>query len=77
MKQKVGIAQCSFTKRDCFSSSERAGSTPSAVREFRETLREIHQRGATIVMNSHVLSEIEMVANARGDHRGRQGRRSG
>ena len=29
----------------------------------RETLREIHQRGATIVMNSHVLSEIEMLAN--------------
>ena len=39
------------------------GLDPLAVREFRETLHEIHQRGATIVMNSHVLSEIEMLAN--------------
>ena len=39
------------------------GLDPLIVREFRETLREIHQRGATIVMNSHVLSEIEMLAN--------------
>jgi ABC-2 type transport system ATP-binding protein len=39
------------------------GLDPIIVREFREVLRDLHKRGATIVMNSHVLSEIEMLAN--------------
>jgi ABC-type multidrug transport system ATPase subunit len=64
MKQKVGIAQCLMHEtRLLFLDEPTRGLDPLAVREFRETLREIHQRGATIVMNSHVLSEIEMLAN--------------
>jgi ABC-2 type transport system ATP-binding protein len=64
MKQKVGIAQCLIHEpRVLFLDEPTRGLDPLVVREFRETLREIHQRGATIVMNSHVLSEIEMLAN--------------
>lgn len=64
MKQKVGIAQCLIHEtRLLFLDEPTRGLDPLAVRDFRETLREIHQRGATIVMNSHVLSEIEMLAN--------------
>lgn len=64
MKQKVGIAQCLIHEtRLLFLDEPTRGLDPIAVREFRETLRDIHQRGATIVMNSHVLSEIEMLAN--------------
>lgn len=64
MKQKVGIAQCLIHEpKVLFLDEPTRGLDPIAVREFRETLREIHQRGATIVMNSHVLSEIEMLAN--------------
>jgi len=64
MKQKVGIAQCLIHKpRVLFLDEPTRGLDPLVVREFRETLREIHQGGATIVMNSHVLSEIEMLAN--------------
>lgn len=64
MKQKVGIAQCLIHEtRLLFLDEPTRGLDPLAVREFRETLREIHQGGATIVMNSHVLSEIEMLAN--------------
>jgi ABC-type multidrug transport system ATPase subunit len=64
MKQKVGIAQCLIHETQLlFLDEPTRGLDPIAVREFRETLREIHQRGATIVMNSHVLSEIEMLAN--------------
>jgi len=64
MKQKVGIAQCLIHEpRVLFLDEPTRGLDPLIVREFRETLREIHQRGATIVMNSHVLSEIEMLAN--------------
>jgi ABC-2 type transport system ATP-binding protein len=64
MKQKVGIAQCLIHQPQLlFLDEPTRGLDPLAVREFRETLQEIHQRGATIVMNSHVLSEIEMLAN--------------
>jgi ABC-type multidrug transport system ATPase subunit len=64
MKQKVGIAQCLIHgPRLLFLDEPTRGLDPLMVREFRETLREIHQRGATIVMNTHVLSEIEMLAN--------------
>lgn len=64
MKQKVGIAQCLIHEtRLLFLDEPTRGLDPLIVREFRQTLREIHQRGATIVMNTHVLSEIEMLAN--------------
>jgi ABC-2 type transport system ATP-binding protein len=64
MKQKVGIAQCLIHQpKVLFLDEPTRGLDPIMVREFRETLHEIHQRGATIVMNSHVLSEIEMLAN--------------
>jgi ABC-2 type transport system ATP-binding protein len=64
MKQKVGIAQCLIHEtRLLFLDEPTRGLDPLIVREFREALREIHQRGATIVMNTHVLSEIEMLAN--------------
>ena len=64
MKQKVGIAQCLIHEpKVLFLDEPTRGLDPLIVREFRETLREIHQRGATIVMNSHVLSEIEMLAS--------------
>jgi len=64
MKQKVGIAQCLVHEtRLLFLDEPTRGLDPLIVREFRETLRELHQRGTTIVMNSHVLSEIEMLAN--------------
>jgi ABC-2 type transport system ATP-binding protein len=64
MKQKVGIAQCLIREtRLLFLDEPTRGLDPIIVREFREILRELHKRGATIVMNSHVLSEIEMLAN--------------
>ncbi len=64
MKQKVGIAQCLLHEtRLLFLDEPTRGLDPLVVREFREALQEIHRRGATIVMNSHVLSEIEMLAN--------------
>lgn len=64
MKQKVGIAQCLIHEtRLLFLDEPTRGLDPLLVREFRDALRDIHRRGATIVMNSHVLSEIEMLAN--------------
>jgi ABC-type uncharacterized transport system ATPase subunit len=59
----ITIANSIHEPKVLFLDEPTRGLDPLIVREFRETLREIHQRGATIVMNSHVLSEIEMLAN--------------
>jgi len=48
MKQKVGIAQCLIHEtRLLFLDEPAQVLDPLVVREFREALREIHQRGAT------------------------------
>jgi ABC-2 type transport system ATP-binding protein len=64
MKQKVGIAQCLVSDARVFFLDEpMRGLDPLAVREFRDILVEKNRKGATIIMNSHILSEVEMVAN--------------
>lgn len=73
MKQKVGIAQCLLSDaRLLFLDEPMRGLDPLAVRDFRDILVELNHGGTTIVMNSHILSEVEMVANrAAIIHRGR------
>jgi ABC-2 type transport system ATP-binding protein len=39
------------------------GLDPVAVKEFRDVLIDLNHRGVTIIMNSHMLSEVELVAN--------------
>jgi ABC-2 type transport system ATP-binding protein len=64
MKQKVGIAQCVLSGARLFFLDEpMRGLDPVTVREFRDLLVELNRGGATIVMNSHILAEVEMVAN--------------
>lgn len=65
MKQKVGIAQCLVNPeaRVFFLDEPMRGLDPMTVRDFREILVERNQAGATIIMNSHILSEVEQVAN--------------
>ncbi|MEK6743310.1 MAG: ABC transporter ATP-binding protein [Nitrospirota bacterium] len=64
MKQKVGIAQCLINNpKLVFLDEPTRGLDPLAVKEFRDVLLELNKNGATIVLNSHVLSEIEMICN--------------
>jgi ABC-2 type transport system ATP-binding protein len=64
MKQKVGIAQCLVHEpRLLFLDEPMRGLDPMTVRLFRDILIELNRTGATIVMNSHLLGEVEMVAN--------------
>ncbi len=64
MKQKVGIAQCLINNpRLVFLDEPTRGLDPIAVKEFRDVLIELNKKGATIVLNSHVLSEIEAICN--------------
>lgn len=64
MKQKVGIAQCLIgTPRLLFLDEPTRGLDPVTVRDFREIILDMNRKGATIVINSHVLAEIETVCN--------------
>jgi ABC-2 type transport system ATP-binding protein len=64
MKQKVGIAQCLVnTPRILFLDEPTRGLDPIIVKEFRNILIDMNKSGATIVLNSHILSEIEMICN--------------
>jgi len=64
MKQKVGLVQCLIREtRLLFLDEPTRGLDPLVVVTIREALRDLHRRGTTIVMNSHLLSELEMLAN--------------
>jgi ABC-2 type transport system ATP-binding protein len=64
MKQKVGVVQCLLNEpRLLFLDEPMRGLDPLAVREFREILVERNREGMTVVMNSHILSEVGLVAN--------------
>ena len=64
MKQKVGIAQCLVnTPKVLFLDEPTRGLDPLTVKEFRDILIGMNKAGATILLNSHVLSEVEMICN--------------
>lgn len=64
MKQKAGIAQCLVNNpRVVFLDEPTRGLDPVMVKEFRDILLEMHRNGATILINSHVLSEVEQICN--------------
>jgi ABC-type multidrug transport system ATPase subunit len=73
MKQKLGIAQCLIHRpRLLLLDEPMRGLDPTAVHVFREILVEMNRQGATVVMSSHLLGEVEMVARrAAIIHRGR------
>ena len=62
MKQKAGIAVCLLREVDLLLLDEPTrGLDPLMVRELRNLLVEMNRGGTTIVLNSHLLSEIEMI----------------
>jgi ABC-type multidrug transport system ATPase subunit len=64
MKQKLGIAQCLVSEPTLvFLDEPMRGLDPVTVKQFRDILIEMNSKGATIVMNSHILSEVEQVAS--------------
>ena len=64
MKQKVGLATCLLNQPELiFLDEPTRGLDPIMVKEFRDILMSMNAAGTTIVLNSHVLSEVEMVCN--------------
>ncbi|MER7246878.1 ABC transporter ATP-binding protein [Kribbella sp. NPDC000426] len=63
-RQKVGIVQAFMHEPDLLILDEpTSGLDPLMQREFRSLLRETRDAGRTVFLSSHVLSEVEAVAD--------------
>lgn len=63
-RQKVGVIQAFMHSPDVlFLDEPTSGLDPLVQREFEKILEETRQRGAAVILSSHVLSEIEHLAN--------------
>ena len=64
MKQRLGIAQALLGKPDLLILDEpTTGLDPQQMREMRELVRSIAERGATVLLSSHLLGEVEQVCS--------------
>jgi ABC-2 type transport system ATP-binding protein len=64
MKQRLGIAQAIFHDPDLvFLDEPTDGVDPVGRRDIRALIQDLNQRGKTVFINSHLLSEVEMVCH--------------
>jgi ABC-2 type transport system ATP-binding protein len=64
MMQRIGLAQAMVNDPDLMLLDEPTdGVDPVGRRDIRDVLQRLRQRGKTIFINSHMLSELEMICN--------------
>ncbi len=64
MRQRVGIAQALINDPDIVLMDEPTdGVDPVGRRDIRDVVRAMRERGKTVMINSHLLSELEMVCD--------------
>jgi ABC-2 type transport system ATP-binding protein len=64
MKQRLGIAQAIFHDPEAiFLDEPTDGVDPIGRREIRELLLQLKREGKTIFLNSHLLSEVELICD--------------
>ena len=64
MRQRLGIAQALLGEPEVLILDEPAnGLDPAGIRWMRDLLRGYADRGATVLLSSHLLHEIEVVAD--------------
>lgn len=62
MKQRLAIASALLGDPDVLVFDEPTnGLDPAGIAEIRELIKELHKRGKTIIMASHILDEVEKV----------------
>jgi len=64
MKQRLAIAATLLKSPDLLIFDEPTnGLDPAGIREIRETMRNLGTEGRTVLVSSHILSEIEQIAD--------------
>ncbi|ADB30166.1 ABC transporter related protein [Kribbella flavida DSM 17836] len=64
MKQRLAIAATLLKKPDLLIFDEPTnGLDPAGIREIRETMRSLGEQGRTVLVSSHILAEVEQVAD--------------
>lgn len=64
MVQRIGLAQALLNRPQLLLLDEpAAGLDPISNREMRDILLQLKERGVTIFINSHLLSEVEMICD--------------
>ena len=64
MLQRVGIAQCLINDPEIvFMDEPMSGLDPIGRREIRELIAELREKGTTVFMSSHILSDIEALCD--------------
>jgi Cu-processing system ATP-binding protein len=60
MRQRLGFAQAMLGKPAIlFLDEPTSGLDPEGIREFYQILREMREQGATVILTSHILAEIQ------------------
>jgi len=64
LRQRVGFAQALLGRpRLLLLDEPTSGLDPLGVRDARDWIQGVHQRGCTVVVSSHVLSEVERLCD--------------
>ena len=64
MKRRAGIAQAMLNKPKILILDEPTnGLDPLGIQELRELIKEFSKKGITVIISSHILSEIEQIAD--------------
>ena len=67
MRQRLGIAAAIMGRPDCLILDEPSGGLdPIGMRDVRKILELLHDRQMTLLLNSHLLSEVEKTCDAIG-----------
>lgn len=67
MKQRLGVAKALLGNPEfLFFDEPLNGLDPTGIRDFREMVRTLHQRGITILISSHMLGELDQIATCYG-----------
>jgi ABC-2 type transport system ATP-binding protein len=60
MKQRLGLAQCLLHNPDMLILDEpNNGLDPSGIREMSKIINNLHEKGKTICVSTHILSEVD------------------